>query len=124
MSAGKARKYDFIYDRIHGTVSWRDGLIGIPNFSDVWLMPVLDVSNTTDAGRDIRRMFPRRNVPDVCEMGVGCNQTGLMPYNKTFHAPHAKTLEVPEVFRPEDARGIFSTQETIDLFNCLRRAEE
>ena len=116
ISARKASQYDFMYDRIHGTVSWRSEPIAIPGFSDVWLMPELGVSNTIVARSEMLPMFPQRTVPNLSEMGVVCYQTGLMPNNQTFHAPHAKTVEVPEVIRPEDARGIFSTPEIIYLF--------
>ena len=124
VSAGKSSEYDFIYDRVHGTVSWRGEAIAVPDFADVWLMPELRVTETVDVRSEMLRMFPQRTVPDLCEMGVVCNHTGLRPDNPSFHAPHARTLEVPEVLRPKDAGGILSAPGTIDVFNCLRRADE
>ena len=74
ISARKASLYFFIYDRIHGTVSWRNEPIAIQGFSDVWLMPDLDVSNTIVALSEILPMFPQRTMPNLSEMGVVCYQ--------------------------------------------------
>ena len=38
VAAGKSSEYDFVYDRIHGTVSWRGEAIALPDFADVWVM--------------------------------------------------------------------------------------
>jgi len=124
ISAGKSSEYDFIYDRIHGTVSWRGEAIAVPDFADVWLMPERGVAETVEARREMLRLFPQRTVPDLCEMGVVCNHSGLLPDSPTFHAPHARTLEVPEVLRPKEQGGILARAGTIDVFNCLRRPDE
>ena len=39
ISPGKSSENDFIYDRAHGTVSWRGEAIKVPDFADVWFMP-------------------------------------------------------------------------------------
>ncbi len=124
VSAGKSSEYDFIYDRVHGTVSWRGEAIVVPDFADVWLMPEFGVPETIEARSEMLQRFPQRTVPDLCEMGVVCNHTDLLPDNSTFHAPHARTLEVPEIMRPKTERGILGAPGTIDVFNCLRRADE
>jgi hypothetical protein len=74
ISARKASQYVFIYDRIPGTVSWRNEPIAIPGFSDVWLMPELDVSNMIVARSEILPMFPQRTMPNLSKMGVVCYQ--------------------------------------------------
>ena len=124
VSAGKSSEYDFIYDGIHGTLSWRGESITAPNFADLWLMPHLKVQETVEARSEMLRGFPQRTVPDLCEMGVVCNHTELLPDNPVFHAPHARTLEVPEILRPRSEGGILSSSGTIDVFNCLRRTDE
>lgn len=124
VSAGKSSEYDFLYDRVHGTVTWRGEAIAVPDFADVWLMPELGVPETIEARSELLGLFPQRTVPDLCEMGVVCNHSELLPDNPTFHAPHARTLEVPEVMRPKSEGGILGARGTIDVFNCLRRADE
>ena len=87
VSAGKSSEYDFIYDRVHGTVPWRGEAIAVPDFADVWLMPEFGVTETIDVRSEMLRMFPQRTVPDLCEMGFVCNHTGLLPDDPSFHAP-------------------------------------
>jgi len=124
VSAGKSSEYDFIYDQFRNSVSWRGESIRVPGFSRVWSMPALDVLETVEARSEMLRAFPQRTVPDLCEMGVVCNHTNLLPDNPGFHAPHARTLEVPEILRPRSDGGILASAGTIDVFNCLRRGDE
>lgn len=124
VSAGKSSEYDFVYDRVHGTVSWRSESFAVPDFADVWMMPEIGVAETVAARAEMLQPFPQRTVPDLCEMGVVCNHTGLVPDNPTFHAPHARTLEVPEILCPASDGGILARAGTIDVFNCLRRPDE
>jgi len=124
VAAGKSSEYDFIYDRVHGTVEWRGESLAVPDFADLWMMPELGVAETVQARADMLTPFPMRTVPDLCEMGIVCNHTGLVPDTPALHAPLARTLEVPEVFRPREAGGILEAAGTIDVFNCLRRPDE
>jgi len=124
VAAGKSSEYDFVYDRIHGTVSWRGEAIALPDFADVWVMPELGVKETVEARSEMLWAFPQRTVPDLCEMGVVCNHSDLLPDCPTFHAPHARTMEVSEILRPVDDGGILEKPGTIDVFNCLRRSDE
>lgn len=124
VAAGKSSEYDFVYDRIHGTVSWRGEAIALPDFADVWVMHERGVKETVEARSEMLWAFPQRTVPDLCEMGVVCNHSDLLPDCPTFHAPHARTLEVSEILRPVDDGGILERPGTIDVFNCLRRSDE
>ena len=124
ISAGKSSEYDFIYDRVHGTVSWCGEAIKVPDFAEVWLMPQFDVAETVEARSQMLQLFPQPTVSDLCEMGVVCNHTDLLPDNPTFHALHARTLEMPEIMRLKTEHGVLSAPGTIDVFNCLRRADE
>ena len=53
VSAGKSSEYDFIYDRVCGTVSWHGEAIAAPDFVDVWLMPEFGVAETVEARREM-----------------------------------------------------------------------
>ena len=79
VAAGKSSEYDFVYDWIHGTVSWRGEAIALPNFADVWVMPERGVKETVEARSEMLWAFPQRTVPDLCEMGVVCNHSDLLP---------------------------------------------
>ena len=124
VSAGKSSEYDFIYDRVHGTVSWRGEAIAVPDFADVWLMPEHGISETVEARSEMLQPFPQRTVPDLCEMGVVCNHTDLLPTIRHFVHPMRELSEVPEIMRPKTELGILGAPGTIDVFNCLRRADE
>jgi predicted homoserine dehydrogenase-like protein len=75
-----------------------------------------------DLRRDPHR--PRRTPPDLCELGIVANATGLLPDTPRLHAPIARTLELPELFRPKSEGGLLSRAGAVDMFNCLRRPDE
>jgi predicted homoserine dehydrogenase-like protein len=75
-----------------------------------------------DLRRDPDR--PRRTPPDLCELGIVANATGLLPDTPRLHAPIARTLELPELFRPKSEGGLLSRAGVVDMFNCLRRKGE
>lgn len=75
-----------------------------------------------DLRRDPDR--PRRTPPDLCELGIVANATGLLPDTPRLHAPIARTLELPELFRPKHEGGLLSRAGVVDMFNCLRRPGE
>ena len=59
-------------------------------------------------------------------MMLVCNATGLRPDFDAFHAPLARTVELPDVFRPETEGGILMEAGggVVDIVNCLRRSDE
>ena len=124
IAAGKSSANDFVYDRTHETVSWRGEAIALPDFADVWVLPERGVKETVEARSEMLWAFPQRTVPDLCEMGVVCNHSDLLPDCPTFHAPHARTLEVSEILKTIDDGGILERTGRIDVFNCLRRLDE
>jgi len=63
-------------------------------------------------------------VPDLCEMGIVANHTGLRPDRPPLHAPIARTVELPSLFRPREAGGLLAGSGRVDMFNCLRRPDE
>ena len=68
--------------------------------------------------------FPRTTVPDLCEMGIVANHTGLMPDRPELHAPIARTIELAALFRPAAEGGLLAGPGRVDMFNCLRRSDE
>lgn len=124
IAAGKSSEYDFVYDPAAGTVDWRGRTIAAPELAEFWTMPEAGIAGTIAARGALLEAFPQRTVPDLCEMGVVCNHTGLKPDRPEFHAPHARTLEVPEVLRTTSDGGLLANPGRIDVFNCLRRSDE
>jgi predicted homoserine dehydrogenase-like protein len=124
VAAGKSSEYDFIYDPAAQTISWRDQTIDVPEFADLWPLADDDVGTFLKSRSVALAAFPQSIVPDYCEMGIVTNATGLKPDNARFHAPLARTIEVPGIFRPQEMGGILTNSPVIDVFNCLRRPDE
>ena len=123
LAAGKSSEYDFIYHPDRESVSWRGQEKHLPAFKELWAMgssPAITLAQRAQLLAD----FPQRTVPDLCEMGVVCNHTGLLPDRAEFHAPHARVGEVADLFRPQSRGGLISQKGSVDVFNCLRRADE
>ena len=123
LAAGKSSEYDFVFDPDSQVVSWRGHTKQIDDFDRMWrgtgaLLP--DLAYRAEQLTE----FPQRTVPDLCEMGIVCNHTSLRPDTSFFHAPHARTIELCDVFGPLEAGGILNQTGVIDVFNCMRRVDE
>ena len=68
--------------------------------------------------------FPQRAVPDLCELMVVANATGLQPDRLDLHAPLARIGEVPTIFSHREGGGILSGDRRLDVFHCLRKPDE
>jgi predicted homoserine dehydrogenase-like protein len=117
--AGKSSESDFVWDAAAGTVSAWGRLESAAGYADAF-------SRADAAGLAARHRvaFARTTVPDLCEMGIVANHTGLMPDCATLHAPIARTIELPTLFRPRSEGGLLSGTGRVDMFNCLRRPDE
>ncbi len=124
VAAGKSSEYDFVYDPISETVSWRDRSIEVPGFAELWRLADGDRTGSLARRASALSALPQRTVPDLCEMGLVVNASALVPDTPGFHVPIARTVEVPDVFCPRPAGGILEHTGVIDVFNCLRRADE
>lgn len=104
-------------------------LVGLVAWAQVLGLEVLCAGKASEfdfVSEDLRRDpdRPRRTPPDLCEMGIVANATGFKPDTPRLHAPIAKTLELPELFRPKSEGGLLSRAGVVDMFNCLRRPGE
>ena len=122
--AGKSSEYDFVYDPAQDTVSWKDISVAVPDFAGLWTLPEDGVAAAIAERASMLREIPQRTVPDLCEMGVVANATGLPPDTPDFHVPVARAVEVPQVLCPSADGGILDREGVIDVFNCLRRPDE
>ena len=99
LAAGQSSEYDFIYHPERDVVSWRGHEKQLPEFREVWSMGD-DIQANLEIRARLLAGFPQRTVPDLCEMGIVCNHTGLLPDVPDFHAPHARVGEVADIFSP------------------------
>ena len=68
--------------------------------------------------------IPQHTVPDLVEMGIVANATGLVPDIPAFHAPIARTQEIADILVPADLGGILGGTNRVDVVNQLRRPDE
>ncbi|MGW9329143.1 NAD(P)H-dependent oxidoreductase [Bosea sp. NPDC055594] len=122
VAAGKSSESDFVWDPEAGTVTAWETPAEAKDFAAAFgrlgsdPLPLL--------AERAKLPFPRATVPDLCEMGIVANHTGLMPDIAEMHAPIARTTELPSLFRPAAEGGLLSGRGKVDMFNCLRRPDE
>jgi predicted homoserine dehydrogenase-like protein len=122
VAAGKSSESDFVWDPETGTVTAWETPADAKDFAAAFgrlgsnPLPLL--------AERAKLPFPRATVPDLCEMGIVSNHTGLMPDIAEMHAPIARTTELPTLFRPASEGGLLSGSGKVDMFNCLRRPDE
>jgi predicted homoserine dehydrogenase-like protein len=123
LAAGKSSEYDFVYDPACGRVTTEAGTVAVPDFGSLWELgdrPVAEVA----ARRAAMLGLPTVAVPDLCEMGVVANATGLTPDVPGFHAPILRVREVADAFDLAAEGGLLGGGRRIDVFNCLRLPRE
>ena len=122
--AGKSSEYDFIYDPEAKTMACLERMVKVPKFDALWAMGDRDATEIAEKRSVMLADIPQHATPDLCEMGIVCNATGMKPSTETFHAPVARTVEVPEFLTTRDRGGLLQNQGVVDVFNCLRRPDE
>jgi predicted homoserine dehydrogenase-like protein len=121
--AGKSSESDFVWDAASSSITAWGELALCPDFQEHFHLQATHDVEKNLAGR-AQVPFALTTVPDLCEMGIVCNHTGLMPDTPTLHAPLAKTIELPTIFRPKADGGLLNGVNRVDMFNCLRRPDE
>jgi predicted homoserine dehydrogenase-like protein len=122
VAAGKSSESDVVYDPATTTVTTWGRSHPVPRYADLFGSDEATVRGVL-ADRVLSGV-PLSTVPDLCEMGIVANHTGLMPDRPDLHAPIARTVELPWLFRPEAAGGLLAGTGVVDMFNCLRRIDE
>jgi predicted homoserine dehydrogenase-like protein len=122
--AGKAGEYDFVHDVRAGTIAAIGKRVPAPWLDATWAGPASSLADRVmERARELRD-WPHRTVPDLCELAIVANATGLRPDRAQLHAPIARTLELPDLMRPSADGGLLSRAGAVDMFNCLRRSDE
>jgi predicted homoserine dehydrogenase-like protein len=124
VAAGKSSEYDFVFDPVRKTLRWRSEEIAAPDLGAAWHMYGRGIDELLAARARAMGQLPQRTVPDSCEMCLVANATGLAPDRPDFHAPLARTTELPDIYIPRGEGGVLARSGIIDVFNCLRRPDE
>lgn len=127
IAAGKSSEYDFVFDPAAGRVTTESGSVAVSGFDALWTLPAGDVAPML-ARRAALIGLPVRAVPDLCEMQVVANATGLCPDVPGFHVPILRVNEVATVFDTREegglSGGLLGGMGRLDVFNCLRLPDE
>jgi len=124
--AGKSSESDFVWDPRAGTVTAWGRSVPAGDFAAAFAPPDASSPDALRAALAVRAALPfaPTTVPDLCEMGIVSNHTGLLPDTPGLHAPVARTVELPSLFRPRSHGGLLAGAGRVDMFNCLRRPDE
>lgn len=121
--AGKSSESDFVWDAAKSSITAWGDQVQCSDFQEHFnLQDSHDLERNLSGRANVP--FALTTVPDLCELGIVCNHTGLMPDTPSLYAPLAKTIELPTIFRPKADGGLLNGVNRVDMFNCLRRPDE
>lgn len=124
LAAGKSSEYDFVYDQAAGTMTSNGVTVPVTGFDALWQLGERDVGELAQARAHACQALPQRAVPDLCELLVVANATGLANDRPGLHAPIARIGEVPTMFGTRAEGGLLARAGTLDVFHCLRTPDE
>lgn len=124
VAAGKASEYDFVLDPAGRTLTSQGRTIELADPDSLWNAGDRTPKQLAQARAAALAGFWHRTVPDLCELTIVANATGLAPDAPALHAPVARTVELPDLLALESAGGLLREEGTLDIFNCLRRPDE
>lgn len=123
LCAGKASEHDFVLESGEITLTGLD-LPAVRIDPALWSGDEAGLVARVAARADALSTLPQRTPPDVCELCLIANASGLAPDRPDLHAPIARMVELPAFFGPVAEGGALSGGGRLDVFNCLRRADE
>jgi predicted homoserine dehydrogenase-like protein len=124
LCAGKTSEYDFVYDPVAKRVTSLDRKADVAAVDALWEFGTHDVRSVIRARAEALTAIPQHTVPDLVEMGLVANATGLAPDVPDFHAPIARTPEIADVLVPVEMGGVLHGTGRVDVVNSLRRPDE
>ena len=124
VAAGKSSEYDFVFDEIEKTISCDGRKIDASGFAQLWSLDACSGQQLSEKRSQACAKLPQRAVPDLCELLVVANSTGLLPDRPDLHAPIARIPEVADLFGLNSEGGLLSGGNALDVFHCLRRRDE
>jgi predicted homoserine dehydrogenase-like protein len=124
VAAGKSSEYDFVFDPVSGHLSSNEQSADNVDLTSHWDIGSRNVAELLEARHAAIAGFSQRAVPDLCELLVVANATGLQPDRLDLHAPLARIGEVPTIFSHRETGGILAGDRRLDVFHCLRKPDE
>lgn len=124
VAAGKSSEYDFVFDPATEIMTSEARTAPVPGFGRVWRIGDRPLAEVLAERSRIAAALPQLAVPDLCEMAVVANATGLKPDTPSFHAPIARIAEVADVFEEHSRGGLLAGRRRLDVFNCLRGPDD
>jgi predicted homoserine dehydrogenase-like protein len=124
LAAGKSSEYDFVFDPARETLTSNGRAVPVPGFSALMRAGDRDLPALLAERSALAAALPQHTVPDLCEMLVVGNATGLAPDVPPLHAPILRIDEVPSAFTLREHGGLLAGERRLDVFNCLRTADE
>lgn len=122
--AGKARNAEGIIADEGRQIRFGDRFVAIPAVDEAIWRPI-----GTGAGRLVceRRMqaldgAQRAEEPDLCEMTIVANATGLKPDVPALHSPMVRIVEIPEILATRTDGGLLEAAGCVEVITCLRDA--
>ncbi|CAN1499112.1 COG4091 Predicted homoserine dehydrogenase [Rhabdaerophilaceae bacterium] len=125
LAAGKSSEYDFVFDAARGTVVSNGVPMHAPELA-AWWSPGHHGLRAVAAGRAaiLGQHYRLQAVPDLCEMTLVANATGLCADIPPFHAPVARVPEVAALLSNHGLDGLLSGVRRLDVFHHLRAPDE
>jgi predicted homoserine dehydrogenase-like protein len=124
VAAGKSSEYDFLFDAATGQLTSNARTVDAPGFSALWDRGDRSPADLVAARAEAASALPQRAVPDLCELQIVMNATGITPDRPDFHAPIARIPEVPDLLATAADGGLLSGKRRADVFHCLRAPGE
>ncbi|MBB3937254.1 flagellar biosynthesis protein FlgA [Aureimonas phyllosphaerae] len=120
LTAGKSSEYDFVLGEDGESLTSEGRSANAPGFAAVSRLKHRDVRAVIGQRAALAHALPQRAVPDLCELAVVANATGLMPDVPGFHVPIARIEEVATIFDVRENGGLLGGTRRLDVFNALR----
>jgi predicted homoserine dehydrogenase-like protein len=123
--AGKSSEYDFVFDRSCGTVTSNGRSATLPALAASWATEGRSFREVASMRANVlSKAFPLKAVPDLCEMTLVANATGLSPDIAGFHAPVARVPELASMLSQDRKHGLLNGKRRVDVFHHLRAPDE
>ena len=123
---GKARPYDFVYNKAARTVNSGAKHLTLSH-DDMTALFAIDgsqVRSVISKRRKVLNALPQIGIADMCESVIAANAIGLSPDSPSLHAPIVHITEIADVLSPRKEGGILEDLGVIDVITCLRREDE
>lgn len=124
VAAGKSSEYDFVFDHGTGQLTSNASTISAPGFMALWDRGNRSAGDLVAARANAASALPQRAVPDLCELQIVINATGIAPDRPDLHAPIARICEVPDLLATAADGGLLCGGGRADVFHCLREPDE